>query len=75
MRDFGDIEETSLPGIGTRYDFVTEDGDRIGVLVHQSGRRELLVYDRDDPDTARVVCLSEHDLVRLGEVLGMTSRG
>lgn len=75
MRNLGDIEETHLPGIGTRYDFATEDGDRIGVLVHESGKRELLIYDHDDPDAAQTVCLSEHDLVRLGEVLGMTARG
>ena len=74
MREFGDIEETQLPGVGTRFDFVTHHGDRVGVIVHDSGERELLVYDADDPDAARGVRLAEEDLVRLGEILGMSVR-
>ena len=73
MREFGNIEETQLPGVGVRYDFVTGGGDRLGVIVHQSGKRELLIYDRDDPDASSTsVCLVEEDLLRLGEILGMS---
>jgi TrkA domain protein len=71
MTQFGDIEVCELPGIGVRYDFVTTVGDRIGLLVHESGERELLLFDRSDPDSARSLPLSEHDLVRLGEMLGL----
>ena len=74
MREFGDIEQTQLPGVGTRYDFVTQQGDRVGVIVHDSGERELLVYEADDPDAARGLRLAEEDLVRLGEILGMSVR-
>lgn len=34
-----DVEETMLPGVGVRYDFLTEGGKRIGVISHFSGRR------------------------------------
>jgi TrkA domain protein len=71
VTEFGDIEVNVLPGIGVRYDFVTTAGDRIGLLVQQSGERELLLFERDDPDCARSLPLSEHDLVRLGEMLGL----
>lgn len=73
MREFGDIEVSELPGVGVRYDFVTTAGDRIGLLVQQSGARELLLFGRDDPDSARVLPLSDHDLVRLGEMLGLAA--
>ena len=66
-----DIQETQLPGVGNRYDFVTSEGERIGVLVHRSGRRELLVYDRDDPDACRaVIRLDTDDTRTLAELLG-----
>jgi TrkA domain protein len=65
------IEETRLPGVGVRHDFTTSAGDRIGVLAHRSGDRELLIYDRRDPDTcSRTVRLDEHDSRTLTELLG-----
>jgi TrkA domain protein len=53
------IDEVPLPGIGVRYEFVTDDGARVGVIHHRSGEREVVRYDREDPDTS-------HDLLRLG---------
>jgi TrkA domain protein len=66
-----DVEETMLPGVGVRYDFLTEGGKRIGVISHFSGRRQLLVYDRQDPDACREVLELEPDDVRtFADVLG-----
>lgn len=65
------VEETPLPGVGVRYDFVTTEGDRIGVLAHRTGRRELLVYGTEDPDACRdVVRLDPDDTHTLAELLG-----
>lgn len=36
---------TSLPGVGTQYDFTTEAGRHISVVVHNDGRRFLGFYD------------------------------
>jgi TrkA domain protein len=64
-----EIERTNLPGVGTRFEFTTGDGRRIGVIHHRSGRREVFVCPEDDPDTAIVTLdLSDdeaHDLVDL----------
>jgi len=66
-----DIRETELPGVGTRFDFTTSNGERVGVLVHRSGRREIALYDRDDQDRCRsVLALSPDDASALAEVLG-----
>lgn len=67
----GEIEETRLPGLGVRYEFRTARGSRLGVVHHRTGRRELLVYDPEDPDTCRdVVALDEEDSRTLAELLG-----
>lgn len=66
-----DVEETRLPGVGIRHDFVTGAGKRIGMLSHFSGRRELLIYDDRDPDACReIVELDEDDTRLLAELLG-----
>lgn len=55
----GVLNEVPLPGIGVRYEFETQEGDRVAVVHHRSGIRELVLFERDDPDTS-------HDLLRLG---------
>ncbi len=47
------VEETALPGVGVRYEFVDASGKRVGVVVHRDGRREIVVYDRPDDDACR----------------------
>jgi K+:H+ antiporter subunit KhtT len=66
-----EVKGTELPGVGVRYEFVTEDGKRVGVVSHRSGRREIYVADRDDPDRfERVLGLTENDARTLAEMLG-----
>jgi TrkA domain protein len=66
-----EISETKLPGLGIRYEFTTRRGSRLGVVHHRTGRRELLVYEPEDPDTCRdVVALDEDDSRTLAELLG-----
>ena len=65
------VTETDLPGVGIRFDLETNAGRFVGVVVHQSGRRDLVVYDERDVDRAREsVELSEDEGHTLGELLG-----
>lgn len=65
-----EIEETRLPGVGLRHDFITTSGRRIGVISHHSGHQELLIYDRRDPDsTSETIRLEEEDSRTLDELL------
>jgi TrkA domain protein len=66
-----DVTEVRLAGVGVRHEFTTAEGDRVGVLSHRSGRREIVVYDREDPDRcAMVLHLSPDDTTTLAELLG-----
>lgn len=68
-----DVSETVLPGVGVRHEFTTADGERMGVLVHRNGRREVLVYDGDDPDAcSTTVSLSADDARTMAELLGVS---
>jgi len=69
----GSIRETSLPGVGIRFDFTTRDGDRVVVVNHRSGRSEILVCSKQDPDACHeVLRLSKEDARSLAEVLGQS---
>lgn len=66
-----DVQETLLPGVGVRHEFTTASGERMSLLTHRSGRREIAVFDSEDPDTCRTVLhLSAEDTRTLGELLG-----
>lgn len=66
-----EVHETKLPGIGVRFDFVTGSGVPIGVLVHRSGRRDVLVYSQEDPSSCQAtIQLDPADATTLAELLG-----
>jgi TrkA domain protein len=66
-----DIKEIKLPGLGVRYEFTTQEGKRVGVVSHRSGRKELFFADPADPDAfKRMLALSDKDARTLAEMLG-----
>ena len=65
------VRETKLPGVGVKLEFTTDEGRIVGVLVHRNGRRELLIYDDDDPDScSENLELTPADTRTLSELLG-----
>jgi K+:H+ antiporter subunit KhtT len=70
-----EIHETALPGVGVRYELTTRTGARLGVVAHRHGRRDLLVYDRADPDAAREsVALTAAETAALAALLSGSVR-
>lgn len=69
-----EIYETPLPGVGVRYEFTAEAGDHVGVVVRRDGKRDIALYDREDPDACSgTLELSEGDAGKLAELLGGTN--
>ena len=65
------VEVTPLPGIGTRQDFVSRTGRRIGVITYRDGRLELIVSREDDPDTCTAsIPLTVDEAGALANLLG-----
>src|ERR687892_1506446 len=66
-----EVREVELPGVGVRHEFSTEEGDKVGVVSHRSGGREIYLADPDDPDRfKRALRLSAEDARTLAEILG-----
>ncbi|MFI0451864.1 cation:proton antiporter regulatory subunit [Actinomadura sp. 6N118] len=65
-----DVERTSLPGIGLRHMFTTRRGRQLGVVSHRTGRRDVVIYDKEDPDSCVVsVELTGEEANGLAELL------
>ncbi|MBT2212211.1 MULTISPECIES: cation:proton antiporter regulatory subunit [Actinomadura] len=66
-----DVERTALPGIGLQHTMTTGRGRRVGVISHRTGRRDLVVYDKDDPDSCTAaVILTPDEANAIAELLG-----
>lgn len=66
-----EVTETQLPGVGVRHEFSTGAGERVAVLSHRVGRREIAIYDRVDPDSCTTVLhLDPDDTRTLADLLG-----
>lgn len=62
------MEQTPLPGVGIRYDFATT-GRRLGWVIHQDGRCDMIIYSEDDPDNrSESVMLQPHERAALVEL-------
>jgi TrkA domain protein len=64
------INEQDLPGIGRRYEVLASRGQRVVLIIHHSGRRDLYVMDRHSDDPSCVVELTDDQARRIGAILG-----
>ncbi|QKW36170.1 cation:proton antiporter regulatory subunit [Actinomadura sp. NAK00032] len=66
-----DVERTALPGIGLQHIMTTGRGRQLGVISHRTGRRDLVIYDKEDPDSCiATVALTAEEANAIAELLG-----
>lgn len=62
------VYESDVPGIGRRFELELTDGERVVVLVHYTGQRELYV-ERGPDDGVELPSLTDREASRLGAIL------
>jgi TrkA domain protein len=66
-----DIQETRLPGIGTRFSMRLASGRRFVVIVHTDGRRELYTFrTAHSEDPQDVIVLDDDEARQLAALIG-----
>ena len=66
-----ELQETRLPGIGTKFTIRTGEGSRITVILHNDGKRELYYFRHGtDAEPRSVLTLDDDEARQLGAVLG-----
>src|SRR5919108_605035 len=66
-----EVEETRLPGIGSKFTLRLDAGGRLAVILHNDGKRELYYFRHaGDEEPQAVITLDDDEARRLGAVVG-----
>lgn len=65
------ISESYLPGVGRKFQIDTISGDRLIIVIHDDGRRELYHFDRKNLDrAASVLTLTDGESRQIAGIVG-----
>ena len=65
------VSETNLPGVGRKFQIETVRGDRLVVVIHDDGDREIYHFDRKNLERpASVMALTDGEARQLAGVVG-----
>jgi TrkA domain protein len=64
------VEEVALPGVGRKFTITVGSGDRLVIVVHSSGKRELQYFEVGEDDEPRAALdLTDEEAREVGAIL------
>lgn len=65
-----DIREGELPGIGRKFEIVTKTNEKIVIVIHDDGRREMYHFDEDHEESVSSVVFNDSEARQIASIIG-----
>jgi TrkA domain protein len=65
-----DVREHDLPGVGKKFAITTNEGDRMTVIIHNTGHREIYHFKKGEDYPFYAIRLQDAEARQLGAILG-----
>lgn len=67
-----EIKECDLPGIGKKFTLELDSGDKLVVVIHFSGEREVFKFMKGSDEPSSVTTLTDEEARQIGAILSGT---
>lgn len=67
-----EVRESDLPGVGKKFTAVTAEGEKLVIVIHHDGKRELYRFGEDPDSPESVTEMSDQEAHQIGAILAGT---